>query len=164
MAKCIVDKDSDFSAQMEKLGEVPDKAAAEVLRAGAEVVRAAVIQSLKSVIGRDLKEKERSSGQLLSSFGISPVRAGTDFDYDIKVGVRPERAANVYRKKRGGKSKPLTNGALAGILEHGKVGQAPRPFMKPAEIASKDEAIKAMEAKLIELSGGAFEHIGGSGE
>jgi len=37
---------------------------------------------------------------------------------------------------------------IAGVLEYGKSGQPPKPFLKPAKSASKKSCIEAMKAKL----------------
>jgi len=48
-----------------------------------------------------------------------------------------------------GFSEPRQNGEsnakIANILEYGKHGQAPKPFLKPAKSASKSECIDAMK-------------------
>jgi len=42
---------------------------------------------------------------------------------------------------------------VASVLEHGKHGQPPRPFMQPARSAAKNETIEAMKRKLEEEVG-----------
>jgi hypothetical protein len=39
---------------------------------------------------------------------------------------------------------------LANIIEYGKQGQPPKPFLKPAKSASRTPAIEAMKRKLEE--------------
>lgn len=43
-----------------------------------------------------------------------------------------------------------SNAKIANILEHGKVGQPPKPFLKPAKSATKNTAKAAMIAVLEE--------------
>ena len=39
---------------------------------------------------------------------------------------------------------------IANVLEYGKTGQSPRPFVRPARVASKKPAIEAMKSKFDE--------------
>jgi hypothetical protein len=41
-----------------------------------------------------------------------------------------------------------SNAKIANILEYGKHGQPPKPFLKPARSKSKDACIEAMTNKL----------------
>jgi len=62
----------------------------------------------------------------------------------------------IVEKRQGGSSllyfaEPRSDGGsnakIANILEYGKHGQPPKPFMKPAKSQSKNAAIEAMKAK-----------------
>jgi hypothetical protein len=53
-------------------------------------------------------------------------------DFDVKVGFAEPR-------RDGG-----SNAKIGNILEFGKHGQPPRPFLKPAKIASRDACIERM--------------------
>jgi hypothetical protein len=57
-------------------------------------------------------------------------------NYNVKVGFAEPR-------KDGG-----SNAMLANVIEYGKHGQPPHPFLIPAKSQSKNEAIEAMKAKL----------------
>jgi hypothetical protein len=43
-----------------------------------------------------------------------------------------------------------SNAKIANILEYGKSGQPPKPFLKPAKTASRNACIEAMKKKLDE--------------
>ena len=120
-------------AKLEGLGERTDEIIEKALTAGGEVVKSVVAGKLASSIGRT-KFPSRSTGELQSSLGVSPVKVGRDGSLDIRVGFAEPRSGG------GG------NAMLAGILEHGKSGQPPRPFMQPAKSASKSAAESAMAA------------------
>ena len=77
-------------------------------------------------------------GELLSSLGLSPVLVNRNGNHDIKIGFAEPRSD--------GKS----NAKLANILEYGKSGQPPKPFLQPARSASKKECMRVMEQTLKE--------------
>lgn len=138
MAKCDFKLPEDFLLRISKLGDQTDTIIPKVLDAGGEVVEAKVRSNLMSVIGKDLNSKKRSTGQLVGALGISSARQDKDGNFNVKVGFSENRTD--------GKS----NALLAGVLEYGKHGQPPRPFLKPARPASKAECLDAMKAKLDE--------------
>jgi HK97 gp10 family phage protein len=133
MAKMEIVLDEAFMAKLEGLEGKADEIIEKALRAGAAVVYSAVSSRLASSIG-NTKFKSRSTGTLQSSLGVSPVKVGRDGSVDIKVGFADPR--------RGGGN----NALIAGVLEHGKVGQPGKPFIKPAMSASKAAAEAAMAA------------------
>jgi hypothetical protein len=57
-------------------------------------------------------------------------------NHDIKVGFAEPRSD-------GG-----SNAKIANILEYGKHGQPPKPFLKPAKTASRKECIQTMKDTL----------------
>lgn len=107
-----------------------------VLKAGAEVVYDKAKSNLESVIGKNTKTESRSTGELVSALGISPAKQDREGNFNIKVGFKESRPD--------GKS----NAMIANVIEYGKAGQPPRPFLKPAKSKSKNAAIEAMTKKL----------------
>jgi len=89
--------------------------------------------NLESVIGRDTKFPSRSTGELLRSLGVSPAKLNRQGGRDVKIGFREPRSD-------GG-----VNSRIANILEHGRSGQAPRPFLKPSRAQARKPAIEAIE-------------------
>ena len=69
----------------------------------------------------------------MGALGISPVKPSELGGYDIRVGFAEPR--------QDGKS----NEMIANIIEYGKKGQAAKPFMKPAEDATKSKVKAKME-------------------
>ena len=123
--------------KLSRLGDKTDEIAVRVLEAGGNVVLAKVRGNLSSVIGRGAKAKSQSTGELLGALGLSPAKPKRDGSgWDIKAG---------FREPRRGKGK--SNAKIAAILEYGKKGQPPRPFMKPARTQSRKPAIEAMKAQ-----------------
>lgn len=138
MGKASYKLPEDFLLKLSKLGSHTDVILSEVLQAGGEVVEARVASNLSAVIGQNLKEDSRSTGQLISALGTSPAKQDKDGNFNVKIGFAESRTD--------GKS----NAMLAGVLEYGKHGQPAKPFLKPAKTASKSAAVSAMQAKFDE--------------
>jgi HK97 gp10 family phage protein len=163
LAKCEVKLPDELFEKLATLGNKTDKIVKEMLEAGGKVVLSAVKVNLSSVIGRGLKKKPRSTGELLGSIGVSPARVDRNGISNVKVGFneprkRQYKSKNIHIDKYGLESYnrsyySITNAMIAGTIEYGKVGQPPKPFMKPTEKSSKGACIKAMEAKFNEEVG-----------
>lgn len=136
MAKATWKMPDDFLMKVSKLADRTDEILPKVLEAGAEVVESKVRSNLSAAIGKNTKLPSRSTGQLLSSLGTSPVLQDKNGDFNVKVGFSEPR------------SDGDSNAKIATILEYGKSGQPAKPFLKPAKSASKNAAIEAMKAKL----------------
>ena len=134
MAKAAFKMPEDFLLKLSRLGEKTDEIIPKVLEAGGEVVEAKVKSNLQAVIGSSTKEESRSTGELLSALGVSSARQDKDGNFNVKVGFSEPRTD--------GKS----NAMIAGVLEYGKSGQSPKPFLKPAKSASKSACVDAMIA------------------
>ena len=138
MAKADIKMPDAFLEQMQRLGAEEDRIAESVLEAGAAVVADKVRANLAGAIGRNTKIESRSTGQLIHSLGVSPVKVNREGNHDCKIGFAEPR-------KGGG-----SNAKIANILEYGRHGQPAKPFMKPAKTATKSACIEAMTAKFRE--------------
>jgi HK97 gp10 family phage protein len=134
VAKAAYKMPEDFLLKLSRLGEKTDKIIPKVLEAGGEVVEAKVKSNLQAVIGSGTKEESRSTGELISALGVSSARQDKDGNFNVKVGFSEPRTD--------GKS----NAMIAGVLEYGKSGQPPKPFLKSAKSASKSACVDAMIA------------------
>jgi len=121
-----------------KLADKTDEIVPRVLNAGGEVVLKKVKSNLQSVVGKGTKYDSRSTGELVGALGVSGARLDRNGNYNVKVGFAEPR-------KDGG-----NNAMLANIIEHGKHGQPPKPFLKPAKSMSRKECIETMKKKLEE--------------
>jgi len=135
MAKVDFKLPEDFLLKLSKLADKTDEIIPKVLEAGGEVVEAKVKSNLQAVIGSGTKEESRSTGELISALGVSSAKQDKDGNFNVKVGFAEPRPD--------GKS----NAMIAGVLEYGKHGQAPKPFLKPAKSSSKSAVVAAMKAK-----------------
>ncbi|QNO17855.1 HK97-gp10 family putative phage morphogenesis protein [Caproicibacterium amylolyticum] len=138
MAKVSFSMPADFLRKVSALGEKTDEIIPRVLEAGGEVAFEKVRDNLESVIGRDTKSPSRSTGELASALGLSPARMDKDGNFNVKVGFSEPRPDGE------------SNAKIANILEYGKHGQPPKPFLKPAKTQARKPGIEAMKEKLEE--------------
>lgn len=137
MAQCDIRMPEDFLLKVSRLVEKTDTIIPKVLEAGGQVVLKQVKSNLRGAIGSDTKGKSRSTGELERALGLSHARQKRDGSgWDVKVGFSEPRSD-------GG-----SNAKIANILEYGKHGQPPKPFLRPAKAASKSAAVSAMKEKL----------------
>ena len=132
MAKCFAQMPDDFLNKISTLGDKTDEIVPRVLEAGGEVVLKKVKANLRAVIGKGTKYDSRATGELVDALGVSGTRMDREGNYNVKVGFAEPR--------RDGES----NAKLANIIEYGKHGQPPRPFLKPAKSAAKSECVQTM--------------------
>ena len=132
MPKVTMKLPDELISRISTLGEKTDEICENALQAGAEVVEKQLKANLDNSIGKNLKYESRSTGQLKRAIGITPVLVDKNVNYNIKIGVDDRR------------NDGLTNTMLANILEYGKVGQPPKPFLKPTKSKSKKPALDAI--------------------
>lgn len=132
MARCTYRLPDDLLKKMSSLGERMDEVAEKVLETGGRIVLEKVKDNLQSVIGSG------STGELVSSLGLSGVRIDRNGNANIKIGFSEPR--------KDGSS----NAMVANVLEYGKHNQPARPFLKPAKTKSRKACVEAMTEKLRE--------------
>lgn len=132
MATVTIKLPDEFMNQLSEFDGRLEDIFTKALEDGAEIVEKQVRTNLQGVIGRGTKVESKSTGQLLGALGISPVKPSKK-GYDIKIGFAEPR--------KDGKS----NEMISNIIEYGKKGQAAKPFMKPAEDATKSKVKAKME-------------------
>ena len=137
MAKVAIRMPTNLMDQLAKAAEKTDMAIPKALKAGGKVVFEKMQANLHAAIGRGTKYKSRSTGKLLAALGVSPVKVNDMGNYDVKVG---------FAEGRG----DANNAMLANLLEYGKSGQPPKPFLKQTKSSSKAPCIEAMQTVLKE--------------
>ena len=138
MAKCTVKLPEELLAKLSKLGSNSDAVAERVLKAGSDVVLSKVKRNLSAVIGSGVKFDKRSTGELERSLGVTPVKVDKEGNHNVKIGFSEPR------------SDGESNAKIAPIIEYGKSGQPPKPFMKPAKSATRSACMSAMKRQLEE--------------
>ncbi len=149
MASCEIKMPEKFLLKVSKLGQETDTIVAGALKVGGEIMFKSVKSHLKTVIGKDLKRKKRSTGELLNSLGISPDDIDDKGIHNLKVGFNEPRR-NQYEAKGERSYYTITNAMIANVIEFGKSGQNPKPFLKSAKNKSRKACVAAMEEKLKE--------------
>lgn len=136
MAKMKAKMPDALIAKLTRLGNKTDEVCEKALKAGAEVAEKAISSNLSAVIGKGTKYDSRSTGQLEKALGISPVKLNDRNELEIKIGFAEPR------------SDGESNAKIANILEYGKSGQPPKPFLKPAKSKARRQIIAAMTETL----------------
>lgn len=149
MAKCDVKLPEQFLLKCSRLGDKTDSILARVLEAGGAIVLEKVRSNLRAVIGKSTKFPSQSTGELLTSLGLSPVKVDRNGTHNVHVGFNEPRRRQYARK---GKRSyyTATNAMVANVLEHGRHGQPAKPFLKPAKSAARSKCIDTMQAQLEE--------------
>ena len=138
MAKVNMKMPEEFLMKVSKLADQTDVIIPKVVEAGGDVALEKVKSNLQSVVGKDTKYPSKSTGELVSSLGLTSAKQDRNGDYNVKVGFAEPRSD-------GG-----SNAKIANIIEYGKHGQPAKPFLKPAKSASRKPCMGAMIAKLEE--------------
>lgn len=132
MAKCTYKLPEDLLKKLSTLGSKMDEIGEVVLEAGGETVLDKVKSNLEGSLSGE------SSGELVSSLGLSGVRIDRNGNSNIKIGFSEPR--------KDGSS----NAMVANVIEYGKHGQPAKPFLKTAKSSSKKQCIEVMTKKLEE--------------
>ena len=149
LASAQIKMPEEFLLKVSRLGDQTDAIAAKALEAGGKVALDKVRSNLRAVIGKGTKHPSRATGELAASLGLSPAKVNWKGGHDIKVGFNEPRRKQ--RAARGRRSyKEATNAMLATVLEYGKQGQPPKPFLKPAKSAARKPCEEAMQRTLEE--------------
>lgn len=138
MAKVNIKLPEEFLKKLSSLGERTDEVAKKVLTAGGEIILARTRANLLGVIGKGIQGESRSTGQLVTALGLTPVMIDRNGNYNIKIGF------DEYR--RDGSS----NAGVANILEYGKHGQPAKPFLAPAKRQAGNQALEKMKQVIEE--------------
>lgn len=133
MATVTIKLPDEFMNQLSEFDSRLEDIFTKALEDGAEIAEKQAKANLKAVIGSGTKFPSKAAGELLGALGTSPVKRSSLGGFDIRVGFAEPR-------KDGG-----SNEMVANIIEYGKKGQAAKPFMKPAEDATKSKVKAKME-------------------
>jgi HK97 gp10 family phage protein len=137
MARAAVKMPDDFLERIAKLNHHFDDIVPRVLEKGAEPVIQKAKSNLAARIGQGTKEPSQSSGELLASLETTKAVQDAKGDWNLRVGIPTTKD-----------SKGVSNALKAAVLEYGKSGQPPRPWLKPTKSATRKACAEAMEKAL----------------
>lgn len=147
MAKVQIKMPENFLVRVSRLSDQTDRIIAESLKAGGQVVLDKVQSNLRGVIGRGTKYPSETTGELLDSLGMTPAKVDRKGLHNVKIGFNePRRKQYAAKKKRSYYT--ITNAMIANVIEYGKQGQPPKPFLKPARSSSRKQCIQTMQDTL----------------
>ena len=138
MAKVTMQMPDEFLERVSKLGNETDRIIDSCLEAGGEVALGFVRDGLAGVVGKNTKLPSRSTGELVRALGVSPPKLNRKGARDVKIGFNEPH------------SDGRPNALLANVLEYGKSGQPPKPFLKKARSQAKKPVEAAIEKRFDE--------------
>jgi len=127
----------EFINKLAKLNSRFDEIVPRVLAEGAEPAFVRAKSNLEQRIGQGTKYSSVSSGELLKSMETTPPVQRSNGDWTLRVGVPTTVDSN-----------RVSNALKAAVIEYGKSGQPPKPWLKQAKRASKKACIQAMKNAL----------------
>lgn len=134
MAKMSSKGISNITRELQKLKRDTKQMAKEILYVGAGEIADSVRDSLR----KSLSGSPYSTGDLESSFGISPMRENSDGSIDVSIGFS------------GYDRKGVPNQLKARVMESGTSRQPKNPFFKRGTSKGRVKAVKAMQKELNE--------------
>lgn len=137
MARAAVKMPDAFLERISKLNSRFDEIVPRVLEKGAEPVIQKAKNNLAARIGQGTKEPSQSTGELLASLETTKPVQDAKGDWNLRVGIPTTKD-----------SKGVSNALKAAVIEYGKSGQPPKPWLKPTKSATRKACVSAMEQAL----------------
>lgn len=131
MASITFKNGSEYALKLSKLSAGSDEIAKKAIYKAASVVADKIRSNLQGVLS------EEATGELVASFGVTPITQDNDGNWNAKIGF------DGYDKNG------VPNQLKARVLESGSSKQPKRPFVRPAVNATKSQALDEM-AKIID--------------
>ena len=116
----------EFALALSRLATQSDEIAKKAIYEGAKVVADKIKSNLEGVLSGN------ESGDMLASFGVTPIDRDSDGNWNAKIGFD------------GYDSNHVPNQLKARVLESGSSRQPKKPFVRPAVNATKRTAVEKM--------------------
>ncbi len=127
MARFAFKAGDEYAIKLSRLVTNHDEIAKKAIYGAVEIVADKIKSNLKGVLS------EEATGELVESFGVTPIDKDKQGNWNAKVGFD------------GYDSKGVPNQLKARVLESGSSKQKKRPFVRPAMNATKKQARAKME-------------------
>lgn len=137
LARASFKMPDEFLEKLSRLNNKFDEIVPRVLEEGAEPVVEKAKSNLSLRIGQNTKEPSTSTGDLLESLETTKPVQDKDGNWKLRVGIPATKDR-----------KGVSNALKAAVIEYGKSGQPPKPWLKPTKSASKKACIEAMKKAL----------------
>ena len=132
MAAIAFKNGEEYALKLDRLATGSEEIAKKAIYQGAKVVADKIKSNLEGVLSPE------ATGELVESFGITPIARDSDGNWNAKVGFD------------GYDSKGMANQYKARIIESGTRAQPKRPFVRPAINATKKKALETMKRVIDE--------------
>lgn len=137
MARATFKMPDDFLEKLSKLHNQFDRIVPEVLQAGTEPIVKKAKSNLAARIGVGTKNPSESTGELIASLETTKPVQDYKGNWNLRVGIPTTKD-----------SKGVSNALKAAVMEYGKSGQPPKPWLKPTKSATRKACIEAMKEAL----------------
>jgi len=126
MARCSFMAGDEFALALSHLATQSDEIAKKAIYEGAKVIADKIKSNLDGVLSPE------ASGELVASFGVTPIEKDASGNWNAKIGFD------------GYGSDGVANQLKARVLESGSSKQQKTPFVRPAVNATKKQAVARM--------------------
>ncbi|MGO1368512.1 HK97 gp10 family phage protein [Senegalia sp. (in: firmicutes)] len=137
MAKASFKMPEDFLKKVSGLNNKLDDIVPRVLEKGAEPAVEKAKNNLSLRIGQGTKEPSESTGELLKAIESTKPEQDNKGNWMLRVGAPKSKD-----------SKGVSNALKAAVIEYGKSGQPPKPWLKTTKSQSRKPCIEAMKTAL----------------
>ena len=126
LARCTFMAGEEFSLAISRLATGSEEISKKAIYAGANVIADKIKSNLDGVLSPE------ATGELVTSFGVTPIEKDADGNWNAKMGFD------------GYGTDGVANQLKARVLESGSSKQQKTPFVRPAVNATKKQAVARM--------------------
>jgi len=126
MARVTMYAGEDYALRLSKMATDSEEIAKKAIYEGSKIVADKIKSNLEGVLSPE------ATGDLLESFGVTPITKNKDGDWNAKIGF------DGYDKKG------VANQLKARVIESGTSTRTKKPFVRPAVNSTKKRVIQKM--------------------
>jgi HK97 gp10 family phage protein len=132
LARMTMMAGDEYALKLSQLEAGSEEIAKKAIYEGAKIVADQIKSNLEGVLSKE------ATGDLVASFGITPIECDGDGNWNAKVGFD------------GYGTDGVANQLKARVLESGSSQQKKRPFVRPAVNATKGQVVEKMDQVIEE--------------
>lgn len=126
MARVTMYAGEDYALKLSKMATNSEEIAKKAIYEGSKIVADKIKSNLEGVLSPE------ATGELVKSFGVTPISKNKDGDWNAKIGF------DGYDKKG------VANQLKARVMESGTSTRKKHPFVRPAVNATKKRVVQKM--------------------